>query len=296
MAKKYCFADSIISAVLLLTGGAEAAHLYGVFPGGSLGSCCVLFGVLGSASLILLAGATVILWRKRRGQEERKPWTRTEGILLILFLILFAAQLWYLSVSGRVYRGGDITLETVGSFLENNGIYRVNPMTGTAYEAGLPNRIKILCLPTLYAMLCRLFSVDAMTLVWRLIPSAALFCCYAAYFCLGKSLFPRDRRRQLGFLAIAAFLIWVGSYRYGMDGFDVLYAGWRGVTWRNVVLIPYMISLCLRKKYCHALLCVLAEACIVWTFYGLGVCLPMAACLALIELVRSKAAGKGDRP
>lgn len=295
MAKKYCFTDIIVSAVILLIGASEAAHLYGVFLGGTLERCCILFIVLAALSLGLPAGAAVWIWRRGRTQlGENPPGTGKELILLAVFLILLVTQLLYMFSGRSVYRLGDITLETVASFLENGSIYQINPMTGNAYAAGMPNRIKILCLPSLYAMLSSLFSVEPGTMVWRVIPLAVLIGCYAAYFCLGSSLFPGDRCRQLCFLIITAILIWVGSYRYGMDGFGILYSGWRGVVWRNAVLIPYAVSLCLRKKYCHALLCALAEACIVWTLYGLGVCLPVIAGMALIDFFRKKLAARRE--
>ncbi|MCM1189479.1 MAG: DUF6077 domain-containing protein [bacterium] len=290
MTKNYCFTDIIASAVILLIGGAEAAHLYGVFPGGTLGKCCVLFAVLTALALAALTGAVFICRRSRPqdGTVTNTPWTKGEWILLAVFLTVVMTQLFYLFSGRSVYRQGDMTLETVGSFLECDGIYRTNPMTGNAYEAGLPRRIEILCLPTLYAMICRIFSARPETVIRQIIPPAALICCYAAYFCVGRSLFPKDRRRRLCFLAVTALLIWVGSYRYGMDGFGILYCGWRGTVWRNAVLIPYTFSLCLRRKYGHAFLCVLAEACIVWTLYGMGACLTVIAGMALIDFFRGK--------
>lgn len=74
------------------------------------------------------------------------------------------------------------------------------------------------------------------------------------------------------FMLFASVVMWVGSYAFVMDGFGLLFAGWRGVTIRNCILVPYTLSLCLRGKQVHALLCVVAEACILWTLYGLGVC------------------------
>lgn len=68
-----------------------------------------------------------------------------------------------------------------------------------------------------------------------------------------------------------------------MDGFSLLYCGYRGVTVRNLVLIPYVFSLGLRKRWKTVLLCILAEACIVWTLYGLGAGLLTAAGLFLAE-------------
>ena len=59
----------------------------------------------------------------------------------------------------------------------------------------------------------------------------------------------------------------------GVDGFDMFYGGFRGVTIRAVVLIPYLIACLMEKKYFGVALCILAEACMVWTLYGAGVCL-----------------------
>ena len=59
----------------------------------------------------------------------------------------------------------------------------------------------------------------------------------------------------------------------GVDGFDIFYGGFRGVTIRATVLLPYLFSCLFERKYLGAVLCILAEACMVWTLYGAGVCL-----------------------
>ncbi len=83
-------------------------------------------------------------------------------------------------------------------------------------------------------------------------------------------------------MIVTALLIWVGTYLYGMDGFGILYSGWRGVTIRNLILMPWTVSLCLRRKWLPVLCCVMAEACIAWTLYGMGVCLFVAAGLCIV--------------
>lgn len=45
------------------------------------------------------------------------------------------------------------------------------------------------------------------------------------------------------------------------------------MTIRAAVLLPYLFSCLLERKYLGAVLCILAEACMVWTVYGAGVCL-----------------------
>lgn len=46
----------------------------------------------------------------------------------------------------------------------------------------------------------------------------------------------------------------------GVDGFDVFYGGFRGVTIRAAVLLPYLLSCLMDRKYTGVILCILAEA------------------------------------
>ena len=65
-----------------------------------------------------------------------------------------------------------------------------------------------------------------------------------------------------------------------MDGFGVLSCGFRGVVIRNAVLLPWLFSLLIRKKWIAALPCIFVEACMVWTLYGLGACAAVTAGMA----------------
>ena len=44
-------------------------------------------------------------------------------------------------------------------------------------------------------------------------------------------------------------------------------------TIRALVLLPYLLSCLMDRRYMGVILCILAEACMVWTLYGAGVCL-----------------------
>lgn len=286
MSKNDSFSDGIATLIIFMIGSAEAAHLCGVFLHRSFSECAVLFGIFGIGALLVLLVSAI--WQRRAGHDKLRTqngWSRAERMLLAVFVLLAALQLFWAAMGKGIYRQGDMTVETVQSFLRNNGLYQVNPMTGRAYEGGIPSRLKILCLPTMYASLCSFFHISPQLMIWHVIPVITLTGCYAAYTCLGRCLFPGDRYRQLWFLVIVTFVIGAGSYGFGVDGFNVLFAGWRGVSIRNAVLIPYTVSLCIRKKYLHALLCVLAEACIVWTLYGLGACLVVTLGMALIQFL-----------
>lgn len=291
MEKRDSFADVTVLFFIMAIGAAEAAQLFGVFFHRTVSECTVIFGVLAVLSAIALLILTVF---RHRGDQVRCL-SLSEKIPLALLAFIAVSQILFMLIGKNVYVQGDMTVETVRSFLQTDAVYQVNPMTGRAYEEGLPSRIEILCLPMLYAALSSIFHIKPDVLVLYVIPVITLMCCYGAYSCLAKGLFPGDRSRQLWFLAMAALLIWIGSYGYGMDGFGLLFSGWRGVTIRNTVLIPYALSLCLRKKYVYLPLCVLAEACIVWTLYGLGACLPVALGMTLVRFLRrGRGAGKEE--
>ena len=58
------------------------------------------------------------------------------------------------------------------------------------------------------------------------------------------------------------------------------------MTIRAVVLLPYLIVCLMERKYFGVILCVLVEACIVWTLYGAGVCLLVTlGCVVLHKLL-----------
>lgn len=275
MRKDNAWADRLLTGEILLIGTAQIAHLWGVFLHRPFSECVLVFIVL-AAVLLAGAGGLAVVRLRREGRSWKLPdksilaGNHGERLLLLILGLLIIGQIFYIAAGSSAYRQGDMTVETVGSFLQSNGIYQVNPLTGGAYREGIPLRLKILCLPTLYGAICSIFRLDPRQAVWQVVPVITLISCYAAYSCLGRCLFPESRKKRLTFLIAAGCLLWAGSYAYGMDGFGVLYSGWRGLTIRNCVILPYLLSLCLRKKWFSMLMCVAAEACIVWTLYGLG--------------------------
>lgn len=307
--KKNRFADDLIMGEAVLIGAAETAHLAGVLMDWPFTGCVILFWWL--AAVALVVGLLIVMGRskaaRKRAKEQRRRHLLSadggEWALRGLVGVLFLSQLLFVCLGENHYRQGDMTIETVGSFLASDGIYRVNPMTGMPYQAGMPLRLEILCLPTLYGSLCRASGLGPGVVAGRIVPVMTLVSCYAAYTALAYSLFPEGtdreggsvRKRRLCFLAAAALLLWAGAYQYGMEGFNLLCCGWRGVSIRGGVLVPWLLSLCIRKKYLCILACILAEACIVWTFYGCGVCLFLALGMAAAEYVWPGVTGMAAR-
>ena len=96
-------------------------------------------------------------------------------------------------------------------------------------------------------------------------------------------------------LFVISVLFWCGDYLDVMDGFLLLHSGYRGVSVRNGILLPFTLGMCLKKKWKVSVLAILAEACIVWTLYGLGACLLVVVVMLLIDLwVRAKE-GRGGQ-
>lgn len=318
--KKNTVLDYLVMGVVVVIGLTETAHLAAIIFGWTFTRCATVLVWLLAAGVLLLVPA-FIFYRKiktgkgradcgtgRRG-AARGFFGTAQGVLFAFCAASMAAQIIFICMGDAAYRQGDMTVETVGSFLVSDGIYRVNPMTGAPYSEGLPSRLKVLCLPTLYGSLCRLTGLAPRTVVWKLVPVVTLALSYASFAVLGYWLFRGERAlsaadgeslsgdgrrdaaeaRSIGiklgcYMAAVSLLMWAGTYGYGVDGFDLLYCGYRGTVIRNTVLVPWLFSLCLRRKWLCAVLCILAEACMVWTFYGMGVCLFITVCMAAIQL------------
>lgn len=297
------FADSMLTGGMVVIGLAEAAHMGAVVLGQSFSDCVRLFLV---GMLLLLIAAIVLIVIESRRKKTDKLWAKEaerqrirnamtaasnqtgERVLFLIFGIMVLIQI-LLMVSGRkIYLEGDMTVETVNSMLSTNTIYQINPMTGQPYTTGIPLRLKILCLPTLYGILCHFSGLDAIQVVWSLVPVLTLLGSYMAFYTVTKALFPSEGRKRAVFMVLVALLLWVGDYMYGMDGFAVQYAGFRGVSIRTAILLPYTFGLILRKKWKLVILCILAEACIVWTLYGMGACLLVTAGMVITGVIRKQ--------
>lgn len=279
------YADSVLVGGMIIIGLAEAAHMGAVVSERPFSDCVRLFAI--GLVLLLLVSVVMLALGQRLERYHKLSVGEFQGFLLI-FGLMVLLQLLLIVTEQRVYLTGDMTAETVNSMLTTDGIYQVNPLTGQAYTEGIPLRLKLLCLPTLYAIVCDIFGLGATQVVWTLVPVLVLLGSYLAFSTVAKALFPEEGRKRSIFMVIVALLLWVGDYLYGMDGFALQYAGFRGVSIRMTILLPYTFGLVLRKKWRLVPLCILAEACIVWTLYGMGACLLAAVGMLLVEILQKR--------
>lgn len=292
--RKNTFRDCLMIGEIGVIGLAEVSHLAAVFLKLSFTDCSRLYavclGVLAVSGIVFLtAGRKHIFPAFHR--ERQGDFLPGQRLLYVIFAMTVISQLIFIGMGNAIYRRGDMMAETVESFLVSDGIYQVNPMTGMPYTEGMPLRLKILCLPTLYASLCRWTGIAPAVMVQRIVPMAVLLSSYVSFSLLGRALFPGDGKKRAWFLLGVSVLLWVGAYRYGMVGFGLLCSGWQGVAVRGGVLVPWTLSLCLRRRRMGVFLCILAEACIVWTLYGCGVCLAVGAGVTVVQLLCRKLPG-----
>lgn len=300
--RQYSRSDAFLTGLMALLGVTEAAHLSAVFLGWSFTDCVRMWNV--TSAVICMAVLLIFLWKrqkkkhlpagKRGGERERFPkklpvdntsYSGTQQILLLVLALSVLLQIILLLTGNAQYRDGDITLETVNSFLSSDAVYQVNPLTGSAYELGVPVRWKLLSLPTLYAVLSKTFGLSTEYVVYRAVPVLVLIAGYLVYGRLAEVLFGNDHTKKSIFLLLVSVLFWLGSYSQAVDGFGVMYGGFLGTTIRNVILVPYTVCMCLKRKWKVVFLCILAEACITWTLYGMGVCLEAGVLMAVIARV-----------
>lgn len=320
--------DEFLTGAVLLIGLAEAAHLGAMAYGRSVSVAVKLLVLLTAGAVLICAAALMVCHvlgkrtggvktsgdrktgknrsaekgvagkdtegEKSTGKKGQAALKKEEALALICLGILAAVAVYRVLAGAFVYMDEDLTLETVTTFLKTDRIYEVNPLTGSLYREGLPSRLQILCLPTFYSVLCRLSGVSAQLVVWKLVPLLSLAGACLAYSCLAKSLFPNNRLHRELFLAFVLLLFLVGDGMYGMEGFDLFYAGFQGVSVRGAVLLPYLLSLCIRKKWRLTPGPVLAEACIVWTFYGLGAGAAILGIFGVSEALCKMRAGRKE--
>lgn len=307
--------DELLTGGILLTGLAAAAHLGAMVCGWSVSAVTKLFALMLLALLLVslgILGVAVLLDKRTKtpgkqgmesadgkkaaagsfGKKAADWWksqltscSRKEAVVLGISVVILLYQVGCILLPTKVYVDADLTLETVKSFQLSDQLYALNPLNGLPFQEGLPSRLKILCLSTLYTMLSSLFSVDAEVLVWRAVPVMVLCGSCLAYISLGRILFPENRLNRRLFLAFVLLLFCVGDYLYGMEGFGLLHGGWQGTTIRNAVLLPWLLGLVIRKKWVLILGVILVEACIVWTTYGAGMGVLLTVVCLLTELV-----------
>ena len=285
--------EKYLSGSLVLLLLTEAAHLLTLIRGEGIAFCLKTAGLLwilvATVSYLFTLVRTFLRTLKsspepKERKKDKAPADSVTAVFGAAAFLLIAAQLVYIALGSHVAITGDMTAETVQTLLGGAPFYETNPMTGLPYRAGIPSRLKILVLPSFYAIFARAFSLPATTVVWQLMPVFWAVNGYCAFAYLGRIFFPgadADARRKRGiFLFLAAFLVLASDSLPGTEGFSLLHAGFTGVSIRLWVLVPALIAAFRERRFVLCALAVLTESVILWTRFGVGMTL-----LLLLSLI-----------
>ncbi len=281
---KNTFSDKIIQRCFLIIGIAEAVYLGTLVLKMSFSVCAyIMSGMIGAFVL------ACFIWDIRKknfpkmsGAVKMYPYGCLA--LTVLVMIQIISCFWM----GQPLIGGDITAETMQSFLVTDGIYTVNPMTGESFLTGMPMRWKIIGLPGLYAAISRVTGMSVPFVCYRLIPTIVLLLTYLVYGQWAKHLFPKEKKKQLTFMIFIALIFLFGCYGTKSDSAWLLLRGWQGEAIRAGIILPYALLCLIRRKYVGVILAALAEICVVWTMYGLGYTVLMTGIVLAIRLIEKK--------
>lgn len=267
--------DKIIEYSLVVIGMAEAAHLTALFLGLSFSVCSIIIAGL-LALGILRKAVMVCLHREREGKSLVQAdtslgqlWKYYPGWLILIGVMIILQMVWYYWIQAP-YFNNDLTGEIVQTMLATDSIYEINPLTGQAFSTGMPMRLKILVLPTLLASVCSWTGISAMTICYSMVPCVVLLLSYTVYLGWAEYLFPKEEKKRILFLLFVVLIYQFGAYGRPMGSYSLFFGGFQGEAFRTGIILPYALLCCLRGRWKGVLLCLLAEVCIVWTFYGLG--------------------------
>lgn len=284
------FSEGAILGLIASLGISEAVHILGIFKKVSLQTCGKLWGILLAVICVVSLVVVFFLYKKQKDKFcLLKVPALSYSAIPFLFIGLLLVQALFIFCTKPIAISGDITVETTRSFICEDGIYKVLPLTGRANENLIPMRYSVLCLPTVYAMLSQLFGQDAELVVCHVAPVVILLVSYLGFYYLSGVLFGTEAaQKRYMFLVVVALFVWFSDGSFASNGFGLLHGGYLGTTIRNMILVPYAFSVTLQKQWWKAILCIFAEACIVWTFWGLGVCAVVFAGIGLLTILDSK--------
>lgn len=231
-----------------------------------------------------------IIWKKKRlpasgpvRKANNKNILYEHPVYMCLIMGLILLQIIWNYYMHEPYVGGDLTVENVRTILSSNTVYQINPMTGEAFREGMPVRLKILVLPVIYATICKWTGLPPQTVIYEWIPTLVLVLSYLVYCRYACFLFPDDREKQCEFMLFIVILYQFGANSVLADGFRAMRCGFTGESIRALVILPYVLLSCLRKKWWRAAMGAITEVCLVWTLYGMGYSMAIIAGILALD-------------
>lgn len=282
----------LITGLWILIGCTEAAHLITIMTDRSLQTYTALCGVFVPAGLLVYVGLLLFGGRRRKesvkaGVVPKSKKESADGIQKSPFMLLFAVfavMTVYHFCRGYVPELQEAVYEITLGNVESGSIMSVHPFLGTVTEASMPMRMRILGLSSLYSALITISQQSPYIIMCKVVPLLVWGLSILLYLAFAEEMFPENVHKRWLFVSMVALIYLATSGSDGLVGQEIFYAGFAGETIRGALLMPYTLYVCWQKKWHLAILAVLAEACLVWTTFGIGYCLLIAGCMLGVHL------------
>ncbi len=273
----------LISGLMIIWGFAEGSYLYALAAGGGLAvyeklliPAMVVGAVLAFVLCFLYSRLHNRLRKERTAAGQTEKFLFRGGAYCLLVLAVAAAAVFVHFTGSYVVDLSDAVYEMAVNTAQTGVLAGQHPFTGE-FTGSIPMRLKILGLYALYAAIMDKTGLSAYTLMGQIVPALVWLTHMGIMISLGRTLL-RGRERYLWlFVSLTAVIDLATAHVEGMIGYRLFYEGFSGETIRAAVLLPFCVLCCCRRRWLPALLCVAAEATLVWTTYGLGYCILIIA-------------------
>ena len=273
----------LLTSLWVLLGCAEVAHVITIMTDRSLQTYTILCGVFSLAGLFVCAGIIWFLHFKLKKSQKLSEKSIYSPVVWI-FAVLAGITIYRL-FQGYVPSLEDAVYEIVIGNLESKKIMTEHPFMGGEMESAIPMRFQILGLSSLYSALITFSQQSQYMIMCKIVPLCVWCFSLLVYWMFAKDLFGENIHKKWMFVTCIATIYLLTGESTGFLGNRLFYAGFSGETIRGLVLMPYTLYVCLHKKWILAVVAILAEACLVWTTYGIGYCAWIALCMFVVHLL-----------
>ncbi len=276
----------LLTGLWILLGCAEAAHLITIMTNRNLQTYITLCSIFVLAGLFVYMG--ISFWYNRRKIAEEKPLKKSQISPYMICFIVISGMTLYHFVSGYIPDMNDAVYHIVIGNVHSGSLMTEHPFVGGQSAAAMPMRMQILGLSSLYSAVITESQQSQYMIMCRVVPLIVWTLAMLLYGAFAQKLFSDNVHKRWIFMSIAAFLVWATAGSEGALGYRMFYAGFSGETIRGALLMPYTIYVCWQKKWLLGLLAIAAEACLVWTTYGIGYCLLITSVMFVVHLLISR--------
>ena len=271
----------LLTGLWVLLGCAEVAHIITIMTNRSLQTYTFLCGALCLTGLIVYI-VIFLFWRFRFRKNSKCVTKACYSPVFWLFMVLAGLTVY------RLFRGyvpdlQDAVYEIAIGNLVSGSLMTEHPFLGEPMEVEMPIRFRILGLSSLYSALITFSQQSQYMIMCKIVPLGVWGFSILAYWLFAEKIFGEDIHKKWLFVTFVAFIYLITGGSEGLAGYRLFFAGFSGETIRGLILMPYTFYVCWQQKWLLAVVAILAEACLVWTTYGIGYCALITLCIFVVR-------------